>query len=956
MATTSGTDFQRSSSVDEKTLCGCGGCARRSHALLTSERATISSCENRFGGGHMTSGVHYFQFLLSQIFDLGHFGGLEFGKVYMQLTHINIIGHYTALQDITLTAPQHHWSLHSTTRHHSYSTSTPMVTTQNYKTSLLQYINIIGHYTTLQNITLTAHQHHWSLHKTSLLQHINIIGLYTALQDITLTVHQHHWSLHNTTRHNSYSTSTSLVTTQHHKTSLLHHTNIIGHYTAPQDITLTPHQHHWSLHNTTRHHSYSTSTSLVTTQDITLAAHQHNWSLQSTTRHHSNSTSTSLFTTQHYKTSLLHHTNIIGHYIALQDITFTDHQHHWSLHSTTGPLLQHTNIIGHYTALQEITLTAHKHHWSLHSTTRHYSYSTQTSLVTTRHYKTSLLQHLNTIGHYQALQDITLTAHQHHWSLHSTTRHHSYSTPTPLVTTQHYRTSLLQHHNIIGHYAALQDITLTAHQHHWSLHRTTGHHSYSTPTSLIINTIGHYTALQDITLTAHQHNWSLRSTTRHINIIGLYTALQDITLTAHRHHWSLQNTTRHHSYSTSTSLVTTQHHKTSLLQHTNTIGHYTALQDITLTTHQHHSYNTSTSLVTTQHYKTSLLQHFNIIGHYTALQDITLTAHQHHWSLHNTTRHHSNSTSTSLVSTQHYKTSLTSTSLVITQHYKTSQLQHLNIIGLYTALQDITVTAPQHHWSLHSTTRHHSYSTSTSLVSTQHYKTSLLQHLNTIGHYTALQDITLTAHQHHWSLHSTTRHHSYSTPTPLVTTQHYKTSLLQHINIIGHYTAPQDITLTAHQHHWSLQSTTRHHSNSTSTSLVTTEHHKTSLLQHINIIGHYTAPQDITLTAHQHHWSLQSTTRHHSNSTSTSLVTTQHHKTSLLQHINIIGHYTAPLDITLTAHQHHWSLHSTTRHYSSSTSTSLVTTQHYKTLLLQDINIIGHYTALHDITQRADIK
>ena len=53
MATTSGTYFQRSSSVNEKTLCGCGGCARRSHALLTSERATISSCENRFGG-HMT--------------------------------------------------------------------------------------------------------------------------------------------------------------------------------------------------------------------------------------------------------------------------------------------------------------------------------------------------------------------------------------------------------------------------------------------------------------------------------------------------------------------------------------------------------------------------------------------------------------------------------------------------------------------------------------------------------------------------------------------------------------------------------------------------------------------------------------------------------------------------------------------------------------------------------------
>ena len=44
--------FQRSSSVDEKTLCSCGGCARRSHALFTSVRATILSCENRFGGSH----------------------------------------------------------------------------------------------------------------------------------------------------------------------------------------------------------------------------------------------------------------------------------------------------------------------------------------------------------------------------------------------------------------------------------------------------------------------------------------------------------------------------------------------------------------------------------------------------------------------------------------------------------------------------------------------------------------------------------------------------------------------------------------------------------------------------------------------------------------------------------------------------------------------------------------
>ena len=45
-------DVQRSSSVDEKMLCGCGGCARRSHALLTSVHATISSCETRFGGSH----------------------------------------------------------------------------------------------------------------------------------------------------------------------------------------------------------------------------------------------------------------------------------------------------------------------------------------------------------------------------------------------------------------------------------------------------------------------------------------------------------------------------------------------------------------------------------------------------------------------------------------------------------------------------------------------------------------------------------------------------------------------------------------------------------------------------------------------------------------------------------------------------------------------------------------
>ena len=52
MATTSITDFQRTSSVDKKTLCGCGGCARRSHALLTSVHAMISSCENRFGGSH----------------------------------------------------------------------------------------------------------------------------------------------------------------------------------------------------------------------------------------------------------------------------------------------------------------------------------------------------------------------------------------------------------------------------------------------------------------------------------------------------------------------------------------------------------------------------------------------------------------------------------------------------------------------------------------------------------------------------------------------------------------------------------------------------------------------------------------------------------------------------------------------------------------------------------------